>query len=239
MAASAGTLRARAARWLEDERSLRDAVDPAARRRRLAVVLVALALGALCLGWTLRLAPGDPAFIPATLVLALIWALGFAASGRPVRLAGRQAGRRWRELAVGLAAGLALLAAFLLGAGLVADLPLLRDPVQSLLAHAHWGSLIPVLAVAALNGVVEELFFRGALYDAAAGRWAPAITTAAYTLVTACAGVALLAFAALVLGAACALLRRATGALIAPIACHLSWSLGLILLLEPTLDWWR
>lgn len=233
-------IRERQATWLAAELAAGESLSPRERRRRRIVVAIALVAGAATLAWSLRIPPGDPSFIPSTLVLAAVWIVGAFAGGRPVRgAAPRPARRMAAEALLGLAVGLALLLAFLLGAGLVADVPLLRDPVQALLAHAHWGALLPVIAVAVLSGIGEELFFRGALADATAGRWSPLITTLAYTAVTACAGVVLLAFAAFVLGAACAALRRATGAFLAPTAGHLAWSIGMILWLEPALDLWR
>lgn len=233
-------LRALRGRWLEAELAAGASLSDADRRRRRITAAVTLVVGAATLAWSLRLPPADPMFLPSTLVLAAVWTIGAVACGRPLRAEGRPFARRaLPELGLGLAAGTVLLLVFLAGASLVADVAVLRDPVQQLLAHAHWGALVPVLGVAVLNGIVEEVFFRGALHDAVAGRLAPLLTTLAYTLVTACAGVVLLAFAALVLGAACSAMRRVTGALIAPIACHLTWSIGMILVLEPTLNWWR
>ena len=70
-----------------------------------------------------------------------------------------------------------------------------------MLDHADQGS-VPLLAlVTAVNGVAEELFFRGALY-AATPRYPVAVTTAAYTLATLATGNVMLAFAAVLLGAA-------------------------------------
>ena len=40
------------------------------------------------------------------------------------------------------------------------------SPVDQLLDHARFGSLPVVLAITFVNGVVEELYFRGALYAA-------------------------------------------------------------------------
>lgn len=226
-------------RLLAEELARREALDPRDRGRRALAAVLALAAGAAVLAWSLRLPAGDAAFIPSTLLLAGVWIAGALAAGRPLRGAAPRTTRRAaRELALGLAAGVALLAVFLLGAASVARVPALSDPVHALLAHAHWGALGPVLAVAALNGAAEEIFFRGALHDALPPRWAPTATTIAYGLVTAAAGIPLLALAAVILGALCSALRRASGALLAPIACHLSWSAGMILFLEPALDLW-
>ncbi len=48
----------------------------------------------------------------------------------------------------------------------VAHIPVLREPVDQLLDHARFGSLPVVLAITMVNGIVEELYFRGALYAA-------------------------------------------------------------------------
>ena len=53
---------------------------------------------------------------------------------------------------VGLGVGAVLLVVFLIGAGIVAQVPALREPVEQLLAHARWGSLPIVVAITALNG---------------------------------------------------------------------------------------
>lgn len=139
-------------------------------------------------------------------------------------------------LPLGLAAGVAMLLLFLVGAAGVAQVPMLREPVQDLLDHARLGSLPVVLVITAVNGVAEELFYRGALYDAYLRRRPLLVTSIVYTAVTAASGIPLLALAALLLGIACAVLRRATRGLVAPIACHLVWSIGMLLLLPPTLD---
>ena len=68
------------------------------------------------------------------------------------------------------------------GALVVAQVPLLRGPVDDLLDHARQGSLALVLVITVVNGVAEEVFFRGALYAAVPERWAVALTTVVYTL---------------------------------------------------------
>lgn len=139
-------------------------------------------------------------------------------------------------LAKAVATGLVLLAIFLVGAVIISPVPVLAAPVQELLDHARKGNLLIVAAITAVNGLAEELFFRGALFAALPRRWQIAGTTVAYTVVTALSGVPLLAFAALVLGVVVALQRRATEGLIAPVVTHLVWSLGMLFLLGPTLS---
>ena len=99
-----------------------------------------------------------------------------------------------------------------------------------MLDHADQGSIPLLVLVTALNAVAEELFFRGALY-AATPRWSPRPGTAAYTLATLATGNAMLAFAAMLLGAVVGLERRATGGIQAPVLTHVVWSLILLLAL--------
>lgn len=75
--------------------------------------------------------------------------------------------------------GLLLLAIFLVGAVAVARVLVLREPVDRLLAHAAYGSLSVVAVITAVNGVAEELYFRGALYAAIGRRCAVTISTLA------------------------------------------------------------
>jgi membrane protease YdiL (CAAX protease family) len=129
-----------------------------------------------------------------------------------------------------------LLAIFLAGALIVAPIPFLRSGVEDLLDHARYGSLALVAVITALNGIAEEVYFRGALFAAVGRRHAVTLTTAVYVLVTSMAGIPLLAFAALILGLVVGAQRRVTGGVLAPIITHLTWSLGMLFLLPGLLD---
>ena len=133
--------------------------------------------------------------------------------------------------------GLLLLAIFCAGALVVGRIPVLRDPVQDLLDHAQFGSLPIVAAITAINGIAEELYFRGALYAGVGRRHAVLITTVVYALVTAASGIPLLVFAAVILGLVVGLQRRVTGGVMGPIITHLIWSLGMLFLLPPLFAW--
>lgn len=209
--------------------------DATAGRRRV-VTAVTLVAGAGALGWSLAIRPGDPLFYPATLGIAAIWLIGAFASG-PLRLGhGRtRAGGSSRAVLQGLILGGALLAVFLAGAVGVGRLPWLRAPVDALLAHAGFGALPVVAAITAVNGVAEELFFRGAVF-AALPRFRVGLSTAVYALATMPSGVPLLVFAAVALGLLTGLQRRATGGVSGPIVTHLTWSLGMLLALPWALD---
>lgn len=210
--------------------------DEAFRRRRVVAALTLL-VGACVLAWALRITPGDSLFYVATLALALVWVLGAFASGRlHLGRAHRRNGGSSRAVVQSLTLGLLLLAIFLVGAVAVARIPVLREPVDRLLAHAAYGSLSVVAVITAVNGVAEELYFRGALYAAIGRRRAVTISTLVYTLVTAAAGIPLLVLAAALLGVVTGLQRRVTGGILGPVVTHLTWSLGMLFLLPVVLD---
>ena len=210
--------------------------DEAFRRRRVVAALT-LVVGACVLAWALRITPGDSLFYVATLALALVWVLGAFASGRlHLGRAHRRNGGSSRAVVQSLTLGLLLLAIFLVGAVAVARIPVLREPVDRLLAHAAYGSLSVVAVITAVNGVAEELYFRGALYAAIGRRRAVTISTLVYTLVTAAAGIPLLVLAAALLGVVTGLQRRVTGGILGPVVTHLTWSLGMLFLLPVVLD---
>ena len=217
----------------------RDRRDPApVLRRRRWVAVVTLVTGAALLWWSLRLRPGDPLFYAGTAGLALTWALG-AALGGPLHLghAHTRAGTAYaRPVVQSLALGGLLLGIFLAGAVLVAQVPVLRAPVDDLLDHARLGLLPLVLLITVVNGVAEEVFFRGTLYAAVPERWTVATTTAVYALTTVGSGVPLLVLAAVCVGLVCALQRRVTGGVLGPIITHITWSSGMLLLLPPLLS---
>lgn len=217
-------------------RSQRDP-DHVLRRRRV-VSVATLLVGTAVLWWSLQLRPGDPLFYLGTAVLAATWLAG-AFVGGPLHLgrAHTRAGTAYaRPVMQSLALGTLLLAVFLAGALVVARVPVLRRPVDDLLDHARFGSLVLVLVITVVNGVAEELFFRGALYAAIPQRWTVTVTTVVYTLTTVVTGVPLLVLAALCLGLVCGLQRRVTGGVLGPIITHVTWSGGMLLLLPPLLS---
>lgn len=207
--------------------------DSAFRRRRI-VAGITLVLGAAVLAFSLRLQPGDPRFYVSTVILAVVWGGGAFASGRlHLGHAHTREGGTDRPYVQAFILGFALLGLFLLGAFVVAKVPALRGPVDGLLDHARFGSFPFVIAITAINGIAEELYFRGALYAAVGRKHAVAITTIAYTLATFATGNPMLAFAAALLGLLVGLQRRVTGGILGPIITHLVWSLGMLLLLPP------
>ena len=93
--------------------------------------------------------------------------------------------------------------------------------------HADQGSWPLVILVTLVNGIAEELFFRGAAY-AAIPRHPVLWTTVAYAIATAATGNVMLAFAAVLLGAVVGLERRASGGILGPILTHCTWSLTML-----------
>ena len=84
--------------------------------------------------------------------------------------------------------GLATAAVFIVGAVIVREIEPLRDITENVLAFARYGSLPLVALITLMNGIAEEIFFRGALF-AAIGIWHPvAISTVIYTLTTVATG---------------------------------------------------
>jgi hypothetical protein len=217
-------------------RSQRDPASVLQRRR--VISAVTLVVGSAVLWWSLQLLPGDPLFYVGTLVLAAVWLVGAFLAG-PLYLgrAHTRSGTSYaRPVVQSLALAGLLLAVFLAGAFLVAQVPFLRGPVDDLLDHVRYGSVALVLAITMVNGVAEELFFRGALYAAIPKRWTVAATTTVYALTTVVVGVPLLVLAAVCLGLVCGLQRRVTGGVLGPIITHVTWSSGMLLLLPPLLS---
>jgi membrane protease YdiL (CAAX protease family) len=206
---------------------------PAVVRRRRLIVGVVLVAGAVLLGFSLRTAPGDPSFFWLTLSLAAVWALGAFLSG-PLHLGSiRWRGRNQRPVITGTAIGLLLGGVFLVGGLVAREIPPVADRITRVLDFTNSGPLLLILMIALVNAVAEELFFRGALYTAL-GRWSPVvISTLLYVACTSASGNPMLGFAALILGAVCALERRATGGVLAPMLTHLVWGLLMVLALPP------
>ena len=197
--------------------------DSAFLRRRI-VVAITLVAGAALLGISLAVPPGNPAFYPLTGGLAAVWAIGAVASG-PLHL-GRIPWRGTLRLPIltPLLIGLLAAAGFLGGALLVREIPPLRLLTNSVLDHARTGSLTLVVVITLVNGLAEELFFRGALYAAIGLRYPVVVSTILYGLATVASGNAMLVFAATLLGAVLGLQRRASGGVLGPMITHVTWS---------------
>ncbi|MGB3954068.1 MAG: type II CAAX endopeptidase family protein [Brooklawnia sp.] len=201
-------------------------------RRRWLVVGLTIVLGAVMLGLGVGTRPGDPLFYLATTGVAVLWAVGALASGSlDLGRARSRAGGSSLGVLQGFILGALLLAIFLAGALMVGQVPWLRGPVAELLDHARYASLPVVALITIVSGIAEELFFRGAVYAAFPERWAIPGSTVLYAASTLFTGVPLLTFAAVCLGLLTAAQRRVTGGVLGPISSHLTWSLGMLLLL--------
>ncbi|WP_309647817.1 CPBP family intramembrane glutamic endopeptidase [Nocardioides sp.] len=187
-------------------------------------------LGAVVLGFSIRIEPGSSTFYGATLALAAVWTIGAFASG-PLHL-GRITYRdaHVRPIVTPIVIGLGIAGIFVVGGLVVRQIDFLERQVSSVLDFADQGSVPILVVITAVNGVAEELFFRGAAY-AAITRHPVLWTTIAYFVATLATGNVMLSFAALLLGAVVGLQRRASGGILAPILTHCTWSLTMLLAL--------
>ena len=215
--------------WDVVPRDQRD-TDAAFRRRQVVAAIVVL-IGAVVLGWSLRLEPGSTIFYVAAVVLAGVWAAGAFLSGR-LHLGRISGGTEIfvRPILAPILLGLLMVGVFVLGALVVREIEPLATYVSSVLEYADEGSLTALAVITFVNGIAEELFFRGAMY-AAIPRHPVLWTTIAYVVATAATGNVMLAFAAVLLGVVCGLERRASGGVLAPVLTHITWSLSMLFLL--------
>jgi len=201
--------------------------------RRRVVVGVVLVLGAVLLGISLNQNPGDHAFYWLTLGLAAVWAIGARLSG-PLHLGHlRFRTRSRRPVLTGTFIGLLVGGAFIVGGLVARQIPPVRDYIVQVLEFANYGPLLLVVFITVVNGVAEEMFFRGALYSALGSFQPVLISTLVYVVAVSAAGNPMLGFAGLILGYVCAYERRMTGGVLAPMLTHFFWGLVMVLALPP------
>jgi uncharacterized protein len=206
---------------------------PSVKRRRRIVVAIVLLLGAGVLGLALRRPPGEPSFYWLALALAAVWAIGALGSG-PLHLGGvRWRGRNQRPVITGTVIGLLLGAVFVVGGLIAREIPAVSELITRVLQFTDQGSWRLTMAIALVGGIAEELFYRGALYTALGGFHPVLVSTIVYVAATLASGNPMLGFAAIILGTVCALERRATGGVLAPILTHFVWTLVVLLALPP------
>jgi membrane protease YdiL (CAAX protease family) len=221
-----------AVRDLLTPRRLPQPIEPAhARRRRRLVVAATLAAGTTTLGATLAAPRGSLAFTLLGFLLAAIWVAGSAAAG-PLHLDHPSAGVESRHNAqAAVVLGSLAFAAFV-GASVVASrVPGLDGAVDSVLATADAGPTVLVLAIAVVNAVAEERFFRGALPVALVGDHRVGVATGLYVLVTVVTLNMALVVAAAAMGTVFMLERLATRGILAPTLTHVTWSALMLLAL--------
>ena len=206
---------------------------PGVVRRRRIVVAITLVIGAAVLGFSLRRHPGESSFYWLTLLLAAVWIAGGFISG-PLHLGGIcWRGRNQRPVITGTTIGLLLGGAFVVGGLIAREIPAVSALITRVLLFAHHGWLPLIVAITLINGIAEEIFFRGALYTALGRHHPVLISTVLYVCATMASGNPMLGFAATILGTVCGLERRASGGVLAPLLTHLVWGLIMVLALPP------
>ena len=207
--------------------------DVAFAHRRRVVAGVAVS-GACLLGLSLSSAPGSRRFYILTFGAASTWLVGGLRPGR-LHLGWVRTGERTcrRPVIAPVAAGVAAFGAFYAAALIARRLPMLNEAITSVLHYASRGSDPLVLLTSLANGVAEEVFFRGALFDVVGEPHAVPTSTAVNMLVTAATRNPALVLASGVMGALFGIQRRASGGIQAPIITHLTWSSLMLRFLPP------
>lgn len=206
---------------------------PALILRRRIIVGVVLLFGGALLGYSLTRPPGDESFLWLTLALAGVWAVGALASG-PLHLGCvRFRGRNQRPVITGTVLGLVLGGVFVVGGFIAREIAGVRECITGVLEFANYGPLALVTLITVVNGLAEEMIFRGALYTALGRAYPVLVSTVLYVMATVTTGNPMLGFAAVILGTVCALERRATGGVLAPMLTHFFWGLVMVLALPP------
>lgn len=206
--------------------------------RRRVVAGVTLVIGSVLLALTFSSEQGSSDFYIFTMALAVVWAVGAFVSG-PLHLGWahtRTGDRHARPVLQPFLLGVLAVGVFCAGAVLVAQIPYLRDMVNDVLDYARFASLPVVAVITLINGVAEELFFRGATFAAIGRKYPVTVSTVVYALATVATLNLMLVFAAAVLGVIVGLQRKVTGGVLGPIITHLTWSLSLLFVLPPLLD---
>ncbi len=170
-------------------------------------------------------------FYALTAGLASTWtASALLTTAVPVRSAGR------RPLAVEVTApavtGAATFTLFYAAARIARRNPFLRRAIASVLHYVDEGTTPAVLLTASVNAVAEELFFRGALWDAS-GADPLASTVLAYTVFTAATGNPALIIGGAITSAIFGQERARSGGVIAPVIAHVTWSALMLTCLPP------
>ena len=195
--------------------------------------LAPCALGALGLFLARRAGDGTAGFYWATAFTAVVYAAAWWLWGNRQAFMGP---KKLIDVLRGALIGATLALVFVLGALVVQHIPFLAGPAAELLDTPDKGGYALTLLVLVVNGIGEELVFRDVVPRqlrgmsqsvVQAGVW----STLVYCLVTCAMGVPLLVFAAGVLGAVAYFEASKTGRLYSPIAVHLTWSIGMLLIL--------
>ena len=195
--------------------------------------LAPCALGALGLFLARRAGDGTAGFYWATAFTAVVYAAAWWLWGNRQAFMGP---KKLIDVLRGALIGAALALVFVLGALVVQHIPFLAGPAAELLDTPDKGGYALTLLVLVVNGIGEELVFRDVVPRQLRGMGQSVVqagvwSTLVYCLVTCVMGVPLLVFAAGVLGAVAYFEAATTGRLYSPIAVHLTWSIGMLLIL--------
>jgi uncharacterized protein len=190
--------------------------------------------GAVLLRMSLSAEPDSRRFYALTAALASTWTAGaLMTTAVPVTAARRRP--RAAEVAHPVLTGAATFALFYAAARVARRSRFLGRAIASVLHYVDEGTTPAVLLTAGVNGVAEELFFRGALWAtaSAAGADPLASTTIAYTALTAAT-----ANPALIIGGAITSVvfgheRSRSGGIAAPAVAHVTWSVLMLTCLPP------
>ncbi|MGV0372202.1 CPBP family intramembrane glutamic endopeptidase [Corynebacterium pilbarense] len=190
-------------------------------------------LGALGLFLARRAGDGTAGFYWATAFTAVVYAAAWWLWGNRQAFMGP---KKLIDVLRGALIGAALALVFVLGALVVQHIPFLAGPAAELLDTPDKGGYALTLLVLVVNGIGEELVFRDVVPRQLRGMGQSVVqagvwSTLVYCLVTCVMGVPLLVFAAGVLGAVAYFEAAKTGRLYSPIAVHLTWSIGMLLIL--------
>jgi membrane protease YdiL (CAAX protease family) len=199
-------------------------------RRRKVIAGVFLA-GAALLGGSFSTKPGSTRFHALSLGVAGLWSIGGLRSG-PLHL-GRQRSSLRRSVVAPIGTGVIAFGIFYGGAQIAQRIPVLNAAITSVMRYTHEGSGPLVMATVLANGIGEEMFFRGALFDAVDDRHAVSISTAAYSLAAITTRNPALVLATGIMGTLFACQRRATGGIQASTLSHLTWSTLMLRFVPP------
>ena len=187
--------------------------------------------GAALLGISLSTRPGSPQFYVLTLGLAGTWAAGALGSGPlPLRRPGDP--RNAAGVVIPVLTGAAGFGLCYGAARLARHIPPLGRAIGSVLEYADGGSTPLVLLTTSANAVAEELFFHGALWQAAP-KHPVATTTLAYAATIAATRNPALVLAGTATSVLFGFQRHASGGVLAPALSHLTWSLLMLTCLPP------
>jgi len=207
-------------------------VPPVARpvaRRRATITLGTFVAGSVLLSFTLHVRQGSTAFVVLGVTTAAAWIVG-ALAAAPVPLLPDRT-RIGPTLAQAVGIGVVSFAAFAAAYQAAKHLPVLSGALHSVLGKADAAPRPVVLVITLLNGLAEEVFFRGALPAGLAVRRPAVMAGLLYVAATAATGNLALVIAAVVMGTVFGRERLASGGVLAPIVTHLTWSTLMLLAL--------